>query len=93
MESETDAEKVVLVPVHRCWGDNQAAVLVSYLAAHGIAAGMSTQIGHSMFPLTVDGLGAVEIVVQEGSADEARRLLASCEEDGTSRETDEGTIP
>ena len=80
MESETEDSGGLLVPVHHCWGDTEAVVLVSFLAARGIEACMNSQIAHSVYPLTVDGLGGVQILVEQRLADEARRLLAACPE-------------
>jgi hypothetical protein len=63
------------VTIHECWGDHAADVIVSCLAAHGIATRTNTEIAHSLFPLAVDGLGKVEILVAEDDVKAASFIL------------------
>lgn len=62
--------------VHTCWGDQEAAIIVSLLNSNGIAAVRNSEVPHDVYPLTVDGLGAVEIRVPAEDADRAREIIA-----------------
>ena len=68
-----------LTPVHICWSDHEAEIVVSFLAASDIPAITNSAVAHSIYPLTTDGLGEVQVLVAEDMAQEARRLLAECE--------------
>ncbi len=60
-------------------GEMEAQQVRAFLEAAGI---QTTTRGESLrhtHGLTIDGLGAVEILVQEADAENARRLLASAE--------------
>jgi hypothetical protein len=63
--------------VFECWDDGEADVVISYLATHGIEAYANSEVPHSVLPVTVDGLGKVQVVVDAASADQARRLIES----------------
>lgn len=64
------------VVVHSVWNDAEAALLVSYLEAHGIPASTASEVPHSVMPLTVDGIGEVRILVPSTAAERARQLVA-----------------
>ena len=49
----------------------------SLLEAHGIMSVVSSDVPHSIFPLSVDGLGEVRLSVHPDEADEARRVIDS----------------
>lgn len=77
-----------MVLVHESWEEAEVDVILSLLAAHGIPTRINSET-HSVFPLTVDGLGRVQIFVPETSADEARALLSEHLDDGTGSAGDE----
>ena len=60
-------------------GDIQAQQVRSFLEAAGIHAVERGEALRHTHGLTVDGLGAVEIMVDEGDEGRARELLASAE--------------
>lgn len=64
------------VVIYRTQSDSEANIVQGLLAAHGIRAILSSDLTHSVFPLTVDGLGEVRISVLSEDADEARQILA-----------------
>jgi hypothetical protein len=64
-----------MIPVHVCWTDEEADVVVSYLRARGIDAQTTSEALRGVFALEVDGLGEVQVVVPEDRAAEARALL------------------
>jgi Putative prokaryotic signal transducing protein len=73
-------------------GETNAQQVLAFLEAAGIQA---TERGESLrttHGLTIDGIGAVEILVAEGDADRARSLLAAAEA-GTFRLADDEEVP
>lgn len=56
-------------------GRLEAEFVKSYLEAEGIEVELFQEsIGHHIYPVTVDGLGRVQIFVPKEQAQEARRL-------------------
>ena len=66
-----------LVVIFRTHSDVEASVVRGLLDSHGIQSIASSDVPHSVFPLTVNGLGEVRISVQAEAADEARRIIGS----------------
>lgn len=66
-----------LVVIFRANSDIEASVVRGLLEAHGIPSVSSSDVPHSVFPLTVTALGDVRISVNEGDAEEAGRLIDS----------------
>jgi len=64
-----------MIPVHVCWTDEEADVVVSYLRARGIDARTSSEALRGVLALEVDGLGEVHVVVPEDAAENAKALL------------------
>jgi len=57
-------------------GRLEAEFIKSYLEAQGIEVELFQEsIGHHIYPVTVDGLGRVQIFVSKEQAKEARQLL------------------
>ncbi len=57
-------------------GRLEAEMIESYLEAHGIDVELVQEfIGHSAYPVTIDGLGHVQIFVPKIKVEEARELL------------------
>jgi hypothetical protein len=57
-------------------GRLEAEFLKSYLESQGIEVELFQEsIGHHIYPVTVDGLGRVQIFVPKDQAAEARQLL------------------
>ena len=65
-----------LTIVFRTHSDIEASLVRGLLEAHGIYAALSSDVPHSVFPLTIDGLGEVRISVASGQADLAREVIA-----------------
>jgi ribonuclease-3 len=63
--------------IFRAQSDVEASVVRALLEAHGIPSVLSSDVPHSVFPLTVAALGEVRISVNESDAPEARRIIAS----------------
>jgi len=66
-----------LVVIFRTHSDIEASVVRSLLQAHGVMTVVSSDVPHSIFPLSVDGLGEVRISVHHSEADDARRIIES----------------
>lgn len=62
-------------------GRLEADLLESYLEANGIDVELIQEaIGHSVYPVTVDGLGRVQVFVAKNNVWEARKLLKEFQE-------------
>ncbi len=79
MSGEELQEPVVLQPVYECWNDQEAAIVISVLEAYGIEARANSEVPHSVLPLTADGLGRVEVLVDGKRLQEAKNVLAERE--------------
>src|SRR5512135_1676955 len=66
-----------LVVIFRTHSDVEANIVRSLLDAHGIRSMLSSDVPHSVFPLTINGLGEVRLSVMAVEADEARRIIES----------------
>jgi ribonuclease III len=64
-----------LAVVFRTHSDIEASIVLGLLEAHGIEAAASSDLTHSVFPLTIDGLGEVRISVPAEHAETARRII------------------
>jgi len=64
-----------LVVVFRTHSDIEAQIVRGLLESHGVMSVMSSDVPHSIFPLSVDGLGEVRIAVHPQEADEAQRII------------------
>ena len=63
-------------PLTEVQGRLEADLLKSYFAAHGIDVELFQEaVGHHIYPVTVNGLGRVQLFVSKEQAEEARRLL------------------
>ncbi len=66
------------------------------LDSHGIRCSVSSQVPHSVIPLSVDGLGEVRIHVSPEALDEARRVVAAYRDNlpakGLPRGKDHGVV-
>ncbi len=66
-----------LVVIFRTHSDIEASIVRSLLEAHGIMTVLNSDVPHSIFPLSVDGLGEVRLSVHHSEADDARRIIDS----------------
>jgi len=64
-----------LVVIFRTHSDIEAQIVRGLLESHGVTSVMSSDIPHSIFPLSVDGLGEVRIAVHHAEALEAQRII------------------
>ncbi|PWT85889.1 MAG: hypothetical protein C5B57_02075, partial [Blastocatellia bacterium] len=66
-----------VVVIFRAHSDIEASVVRGLLEAHNIPSLLSSDVPHSVFPVNVSALGEVRISVNEGDAEEARRIIES----------------
>ena len=66
-----------LVVIFRTHSDVEASIVRGLLETHGVMSIVTSAIPHSVFPLTVDGLGEVRISVREDEAEDAKRIIDS----------------
>ncbi|MGH9146581.1 MAG: ribonuclease III [Vicinamibacterales bacterium] len=66
-----------LVIIFRTHSDIEASIVRGLLETHGIPSMVSSDVPHSILPLTVDGLGEVRISVRADSAEDAHRIIES----------------
>ena len=66
-----------LIVIFRTHSDIEASIVRGLLEAHGVPSVASSDVPHSIFPLTVNGLGEVRISVHQENAEEARQIIES----------------
>lgn len=64
-----------LVVIFRAHSDIEASIVRSLLDAHGIRSLVTSDVSHTVFPLSVSELGEVRIAVHAEEADEARHVI------------------
>ncbi|MGE5246159.1 MAG: ribonuclease III [Betaproteobacteria bacterium] len=66
-----------LVVIFRTHSDIEASIVRGLLETHGVPSVLSSDVPHSVFPLTVSSLGEVRLAVHTSDVDEARRIIES----------------
>ena len=64
-----------LVVIFRTHSDIEAQIVRGLLETHGVMSVVSSDVLHSIFPMSVDGLTEVRISVHAAEADEAQRII------------------
>ena len=62
--------------IFRTQSDVEASVVRGLLETHGIRALLASDVPHTVFPLSIDGLGEVRLSVREDQAETAKQLIA-----------------
>ena len=65
-----------LTIIFRTQSDVEANVVRGLLETHGIRALLASDVPHTVFPLTINGLGEVRLSVRTDQAESATRLIA-----------------
>jgi len=68
--------------IFRTWDDTEAELVRGLLESYGIPCSVISDITHSVWPLTVDGLGEIRLSVAGEAAEEAKRILREHRADG-----------
>ena len=66
-----------LVVIFRTHSDIEAQIVRGLLESHGVMTVVASDVPHSIFPLSVDGLSEVRISVHPAEAQEAQRIIES----------------
>ena len=61
--------------IRRTWSDSEAELIRGLLESYGIPCSVISDITHSVYPLTVNGLGEIRLSVPADAAEEAERIL------------------
>lgn len=69
------ADKQEFVEISRVQGDLHASIVKSHLESEGIPVLLKYESAGRVFGLTVDGLGEVRVLVPQGLAEEAKRII------------------
>lgn len=64
------------VELLRVWDDGEAELIRRLLSSYSIPCSVGSTITHSLWPLTVDGLGEIRILVSADQLETAREILA-----------------
>lgn len=64
-----------LVVIFRTQSDVEASIVRGLLEAHGVPSLVSSDVSHSVFPLSVNELGEVRLSVRASQAEEARHII------------------
>lgn len=65
------------VPLTKVIGEPRAQLLAGFLEGEGIRVRFRTQVPPSLYPVTVNGLAEVELLVPEEDLPRAREALAA----------------
>jgi len=76
-ESEVQESGTDLEVVFTANGELEAQAIRAALVAAGIPASIGMEAAQQLFAVTVDGLGAVKVLVPADRADEARAVIAN----------------
>ena len=66
-----------LVVIFRTHSDIEAQIVRGLLETHGIMSVLSSDVLHSVFPLSVDGISQVRLAVHATEAEEAQQIIES----------------
>jgi ribonuclease-3 len=66
-----------LVVIFRTQSDIEAKIVRGLLETHGVLSVVTSAVPHSIFPLSVDGLGEVRLAVHPEQAEDAKRIIES----------------
>jgi hypothetical protein len=64
------------VELLRVWDDGEAELIRRLLSSYSIPCSVGSTITHALWPLTVDGLGEIRILVPADQLEAAREILA-----------------
>jgi hypothetical protein len=73
LEARIDPMSAVVL---RTWNDLEAQLVKGILELYGIPVSLSTDISHTLYPFTLDGLGETRVLVPLEAAGEAHVILA-----------------
>lgn len=63
------------ISVYQTWEEHKAEMIKELLRKEEIECYLSSQVSHSVYPIPVDGLGKIEIMVEQKNGEEARKII------------------
>ncbi len=75
MQEREISEKQEPTLVFITWQRTEAEMIKAILEKHGIHCMLSSDITHSVYPFTVDGLGEIRIYVPKEQVSEAQHII------------------
>lgn len=69
-------ERVISSIIFRTWSDLEAQLIKGILEEYGIPVSLATDISHTLYPFTLNGLGETRILVPLEAEDEAQDIIA-----------------
>lgn len=76
MSQDPPKEAAGGVLLMKTWSDGEAEVVRHLLATYGIECQVVSDVPHMLFPLSVDGLGEIRILIAPEDREEAENVLA-----------------
>ncbi len=83
LDRQREQDQADLVCCHKVWGEPKAMLIKGLLADFGIPVNLVTHVPPSIFPMTVDGLAEVRIMVRESDLPCAREIITEYFEEPT----------
>lgn len=68
--------------ISRLYNDSEANLVRTILESYGIPVTVSSDLTHTVYPLTVDGLGEIRVWVPDESREEAEKILEAHRAEG-----------
>jgi len=65
------------VEIYRTWNEQKAGMIKELLNDYDIECYLSSHITHSVYPIPVDGLGEIRVMVPVEEEEESRNLLSN----------------
>ena len=62
--------------IYRTWSDHEAQIVKGILELYGIPVCLDSHLSHTLYPLTIDGLGEVRVLVPSAAGEQAKDILA-----------------
>jgi hypothetical protein len=81
------------ITIFRTWEEPIADMAVDFLLSEGIAALKMCEMPRSVLPMTMDGLGEIEIRVPEDDVERAIEIIAVCFSENNISDAEEEVVP
>lgn len=65
------------VEIYRTWNEQKAGMIKELLGDYDIECYLSSHITHSVYPIPVDGLGEIRVMVPAEEEEESRDIIAN----------------
>ncbi len=65
------------VEIYRTWNEQKAGMIKELLGDYDIECYLSSHITHSVYPIPVDGLGEIRVMVPQEEEEKSRDVVAN----------------